>query len=264
MTLALPLRVDCNDNKPSTRRRAAASVGGLLLTLFNPGASVAAPTGVQSLAEVARRAEEAVRELLPSPAAEAVSDGATRHRIAARAPDARLRLPACPTPLVAVLPAVSGGLRARTLVQVSCQASTARWSVLVPVGLETDAELLIAARPMSRGQTPGTADVRSARRSLPGISTLYISNLNEIRAQHLIRAVATGQALTRDLLAAAPVVRRGEAVTLVANLSGLEIRVPGRALADARPGDRVRVQNVNSLKIIEGRADEAGVVEVDR
>ena len=99
---------------------------------------------------------------------------------------------------------------------------------------------------------------------MPGISTLYISNLTEIRAQHLIRPLDAGQPLTRDALAADPVVRRGEAVTLVSDVVGVEVRMPGRALADAQPGQLVRVQNVNSLKIVEGRADDEGVVRVDR
>jgi flagella basal body P-ring formation protein FlgA len=99
---------------------------------------------------------------------------------------------------------------------------------------------------------------------LPGISTLYISNLNEIRDQHLIRPLGPGQPLTRDALAADPVVRRGESVTLLADVAGVEVRMPGRALADAQPGEPVRVQNVNSLKVVEGRADDQGVVRVDR
>ena len=50
----------------------------------------------------------------------------------------------------------------------------------------------------------------------------------------------------------------------VADLGGVEVRMPGRALADAQPGQPVRVQNVNSLKIVEGRADDEGMVRVDR
>lgn len=233
------------------------------------------PIRVQSLQAVAMRAEEAVRASLPTaPAAPtagtdertATSDGASwpRHRITARVPDPRLRLPDCPGQLEALVPATGGGLRPRTIVQVGCSAAQARWTVLVPVTVETDARVLVANRRLSRGERPGPADVTEMARTLPGISNLYISNLNEIRAQHLIRPLDAGQPLTRDALAADPVVRRGEAVTLVADLAGVEVRMPGRALADARRGEIVRAQNVNSLKIVEGRADDSGRVLVDR
>jgi flagella basal body P-ring formation protein FlgA len=136
--------------------------------------------------------------------------------------------------------------------------------VLVPVALETEVDVLITTRSLARGVAPGAADVQMTRRTLPGISTVYISNLNEIRAHHLIRPLGAGQPLTRDSLAPDPVVKRGEAVTLVADMDGVAVRVPGRALADAMAGGLVRVQNANSLKIIEGRADDMGVVRVDR
>ncbi len=275
MQLATFLRVNPSDNKPSIHRRASRAVRcvafgvGALLAIAH---SAAAPAGagevpmppvrtqsVQSLSEVARAAEAAVHRALPASASPH-----RQHRISARAPDPRLRLSACPAALQTALPVASNGIQARTLVQVRCISPAVKWSVFVPVSLETDAEVLVAARPLRQGTTPGPDDVRSMKRTLHGISDSYVTHLDQIRAHGLRRAVAAGQPLTRDLLAPEPVVRRGEAVSLVAQLAGLEVRMPGRALADARPGDLVRVQNVNSLKIIEGRADAAGVVKVDR
>jgi len=143
-------------------------------------------------------------------------------------------------------------------------AASGRWTVLVPVSVDTEADVLVATHALSRGQVPRASDFQAVRQVLPGISAAYISNIEQIRGHHLARPLAAGQPLARDALAADPVVRRGEAVTLVANQNGMEVRVPGRALADARAGELVRVQNVNSLKVIEGRADDTGMVRVDR
>ena len=41
-----------------------------------------------------------------------------------------------------------------------------------------------------------------------------------------------------------------------------EVRAPGRALADDSASQRIRVQNLNSLKIVEGTAENDGVVRV--
>jgi flagella basal body P-ring formation protein FlgA len=43
---------------------------------------------------------------------------------------------------------------------------------------------------------------------------------------------------------------------------GIEVRAPGRALADASASQRVRVQNLASLKVIEGVAESDAVVRV--
>jgi flagella basal body P-ring formation protein FlgA len=51
-------------------------------------------------------------------------------------------------------------------------------------------------------------------------------------------------------------------VTLVAHAAGFEVRAPGKAMADASANQRVRVQNLNSLKIVEGLADNDGTVRV--
>ena len=185
MRLASSIQVKQSDNKPSTWRRvprrsnalACACLGlafpGLASAILvgNATAGVSSstppaeePARVQSLAALARRAEEAVRAALPTlPQAEpagAREMPRAQHRITAREPDPRLRLTACPTPLDAALPASVGGLRARTIVQVSCKAPASRWTVLVPVSLETEALVLVAARSLSRGQVPGTGDVQ--------------------------------------------------------------------------------------------------------
>ena len=214
----------------------------------------------QSLAAIARRAELAVREALPRPAAP--RRDAASPRIEARTPDPRLRLAPCAQPLQARLPESRGGIGPRTVVTVHCPGPT-RWSVLVPVTVEAEVIVLVASRALPRGVRPGPTDLIQVTRMLQGFSNSYINDLSEIEGFHLARPLAPGTPLERAMLAVDPVVRRGESVTLVAMHGGLEIRATGRALADAAPGAPVRVQNVNSLKIVEGRADSSGRVRVD-
>ena len=71
-----------------------------------------------------------------------------------------------------------------------------------------------------------------------------------------------GRAVSADALDAPLLIHRGQNVVLAARAGGLEVRAPGIALADAGAEQRVRVRNLNSLKIVEGVADTAGVVRV--
>ena len=68
--------------------------------------------------------------------------------------------------------------------------------------------------------------------------------------------------MTADALDAALLIHRGQSVTLAARAGGFEVRAPGLAMADAAAEQRVRVRNLNSLKIVEGVADTEGVVRV--
>ncbi len=63
-------------------------------------------------------------------------------------------------------------------------------------------------------------------------------------------------------IAADKIVRRGQTVTLIASAGGIRVRAPGRALGDGAQDERVRVQNLSSLKVVEGVVENASSVRV--
>ena len=58
------------------------------------------------------------------------------------------------------------------------------------------------------------------------------------------------------------ITRRGQQVTVIAASGPVEIRAQGLALNDAAETERVRVQNVSSLKVVEGVVESDSVVRV--
>ena len=79
---------------------------------------------------------------------------------------------------------------------------------------------------------------------------------------HLKLTSAAGTALTVDLLNADVLIRRGQRVTLVAAVGGLEVRVQGEALTDAQPDGRIRVANLTSRRVVEGQVESRDSVRV--
>lgn len=175
--------------------------------------------------------------------------------------DPRLRLPACGEPLQATL-APGSTLRYRTVVRVGCSGPQP-WSVQVPATVETDTDVLVLQRPLPRGAEPREGDVRTVRRRLPGLASAYVSSPDALGAWRLRRPLDAGSPLALEALELAPVVRRGQTVTVVTQAGGIDVRARGEALADAAPGQRVRIRNLESLKIIDGMAVESGQVRVD-
>jgi flagella basal body P-ring formation protein FlgA len=57
---------------------------------------------------------------------------------------------------------------------------------------------------------------------------------------------------------------RGDPVVLVSRIGGIEVRVAGRSLGRAEPGEAVSVENTQSRRIIRGRLVGNGIVEVLR
>lgn len=173
--------------------------------------------------------------------------------------DPRLRLARCASPPVAKLPP-SARIAARVTVGVNCVSPA--WTVYVPVRVETELPVLVLKQPLARQSAISAADVDLRTERVPGIAATYISSVDQLAGRHLKRAVPAGTALTVDLLAADILVRRGQRVTLVAKVGGIEVRAQGEAMQDARADGRVRVLNLNSRRIVEGQAESHDLVRV--
>jgi flagella basal body P-ring formation protein FlgA len=175
--------------------------------------------------------------------------------------DSRLRLASCSQALEAFV-ANNGVVQTRTTVGVRC-AATGGWTVYVPVAVETEAPVLVLRRALARRARIEALDVELQTRRLPGIASNFLSDMTSVQGRRLRRALTAGTPLTADVLDKDVLVQRGQQVTLIASSGGIEIRAQGQALSDGSAADRVRVRNVNSLKIVEGVVENSGTVRVD-
>jgi flagella basal body P-ring formation protein FlgA len=207
--------------------------------------------GWHSLDTVRAAAERALRAQL--------DPGLKGVELSARALDPRLRVRACPGKLETQASAPRG-TQTRVLVQVGCPGVP--WSLNVPVDIRREFDVLVMRRPVARGESLAAGDVSVQKRVLPGLSSPFVGKLEDLQNRQTRRPLAEGTAVTADALTAALLIKRGQAVTLTASMGGIEVRAPGLALADATSRQRLRVQNLNSLKVVEGVAEAEGVVRV--
>lgn len=84
----------------------------------------------------------------------------------------------------------------------------------------------------------------------------------QIIGMELTRPLNAGSTIRISHLRPPKVIKRGQQVTLVTGLDGLEVRIQGKALRDAAAGERVAVTNLSSGKQIEGTAHSDGTVSV--
>lgn len=206
----------------------------------------------QSLDSVRSAAEHALRdELAHVPGVQ----------LTAVALDPRLRLAACGARLETQA-TPPRGTQTRSLVRVTCSQG-ANWTVNVPVEIRREVTVFVVKRSLARGEAMVAADVTAQKRVLPGLAAPFVTRVEDLNGRLTRRALPEGTAVTADALAAALLIHRGQTVTLAANAGGIEVRAPGRALADASALQRLRVQNLDSLKVVEGVAESDGVVRVN-
>lgn len=139
-----------------------------------------------------------------------------------------------------------------------------------------------AAEPLSPAPAPGQTAPLSARfvaaaaqaagldwTPPPGVDRIIVGRSGSMRAS-AARALTAGSAplgvaampqQMADAGAAMPAIRRGEPVTVLVQAPGLRISLRGRAMGDARVGEAVRIQNLQSNRIVEAVATGPGAAE---
>ena len=174
--------------------------------------------------------------------------------------DPRLRLPRCTTPLK---PFVRTGTRlsGRVVVGVRCNGAKP-WKVYLPVHVGVFHNVIVASRPLPRGHVVQQGDFELASRDVSGILGEYLSDPDAILGRRLTRSVTKGLVLTSPLLQDQKLISRGQIVTLNAGSAGVNIRMSGVAVSEGSRDQLIRVKNMTSGKIVEGRIRSDSVVEV--
>lgn len=217
-----------------------------MLLSANASADVQLPAAIQAAAE------EFVRASLP--------EASAKHFVTAARLDSRLRLDDCAAPLEAFSQGTAM-TSARMTIGVRCPVANS-WTIYVPVTVEVEVSVLVLRRPLARRSRVEFADVEPQVRRLPGSASVFVNDVASLQGHRLKRALPVGTALTVEMLVPDVLVRRGQHVTLIAANGPVQIRAQGQALTEGAASDRVRVQNVSSLKVVEGVVESDGVVRV--
>jgi flagella basal body P-ring formation protein FlgA len=174
--------------------------------------------------------------------------------------DPRLRLKRCETPLAAYL-APGARTSGHTSVGVRCDGATP-WTLFVPAIVRHEYGVVVAARPIARGEIVGADALDSATRLLPSAPAGLISDPASAVGRAAVRDIAVGTLLSSNLIKSPQTIRRGQSVTLSLASGAVAVRVAGTALRDGALGERIPVRNLNSKRVVEGVILDAGVVEV--
>jgi len=173
--------------------------------------------------------------------------------------DARLHLPACGAALESSATSPNAGNA--WSVAVHCNGPSS-WTVYVPVRVSEHRQVLVLTRSLAAG-TPVPLDaVTLQERDVATLTMGYLQHTEDAVGKLLRRPVAAGAALTQDALTAPASIKRGQQVTLLGEAGGFSVRADGTALSDGASGDRIRVENSDSHRIVEGVVRSDGTVEV--
>lgn len=174
--------------------------------------------------------------------------------------DSRLRLTRCAEPPRAQW-APGSKPSGNTTVNVRCAAPVA-WSIFVPVAIERHAEVLVVAQELARAQVIGQGDLQLEKRDLAQLSGGYLTDPAAVVGLTAKRRLMPGQVLTSAQVTPRRLVERGQEVVLYVVKPGLMVRMAGEALESGTEGERIRVRNRSSKRVVEGYVEPSGAVRV--
>ena len=182
-------------------------------------------------------------------------------RFSVKAPDRRLKLSDCSDALNAFLPRGSR-LQGNTTVGIKCTHPDKYWTVYVSAKIEIFKPVVVAKLPLERKTIISAADVTTQRREVSTLRASYFTSIDQVVGKLVSRRFAIGAPLSSSAVKAPNLVKRGEQVTIIASINSVKVRMSGKALANGKAGETIKVRNNNSSRIIEGKVIKPGVVQV--
>jgi flagellar basal body P-ring formation protein FlgA len=137
---------------------------------------------------------------------------------------------------------------------------TPGWRYEYVVRARVSAMVAIAAAPVAANEALTDAQVTIERRDISNIAD-PISNPADAVGQMSRRMLRPGDILRSGQLSTPILVKRGDAVTMVARREGIEVSMAGEALDAGGQGAVVRVRNTGSGQVVRMRVAGPGTVE---
>jgi flagella basal body P-ring formation protein FlgA len=122
--------------------------------------------------------------------------------------------------------------------------------------------ILHVAKSYSKGEKIATADVYSEKKNIFNVSGNFIKTYDEIDRLILKSSVRRGECLNSDLFVNPPMVKKGDIIKLVAKQSSLLIVTSGISKENGFANDVIKVENLNSGKLVRGIVKGKSKVEV--
>lgn len=127
--------------------------------------------------------------------------------------------------------------------------------------MEARANVIAAAIPLKKGTI---LRARHLKETVMDISELKDPgfSVDEFLGKKIKRSLRAGSPVKISMVESLPVIHRGEKVKIVIESGSMLLTATGLAHSDGKLNDFIRVQNINSNKVVFGRVTGPGVVEV--
>ncbi len=126
------------------------------------------------------------------------------------------------------------------------------WSLYVPITINNFKQVVILKQAATRNKILTEADISLVKMNINRFSSGYFSDLNQVKGKILTQNLSKGAVLINNHIKLPMAINRGQLVTLIAKNSVIEVRAEGKAMSKGAIGERIKVKNMKTKRIVEG------------
>jgi flagella basal body P-ring formation protein FlgA len=134
---------------------------------------------------------------------------------------------------------------------------------LLRAKVEVLKQIAVAAKLIKKGQKIEAADLNWAERDVALLPQKYFTAPEQLLSEEAKISIPENSTIFAWMAGPPPLVRGGQAVTLVATAAGLTVRAKGEALSDGYRDEVIQVKRLDADKVLQGKVVSAAEVEVN-
>lgn len=123
-------------------------------------------------------------------------------------------------------------------------------------------QVVVTSRSLASKQQITEADLHLESLDTSKIAAGYLTDVKKAVGLVAKRALPSGTPLNAIMLDKPVIIKRMAMINIVSNVGGVEVRMEGQALQDGKEGQIIRVKNIKSDKMLNGKVVDASTVEV--
>lgn len=175
--------------------------------------------------------------------------------------DSRLKLKKCSSAIEINLTQAHVKPGKNTL-NIQCKSS-APWRIFMTARVKIFSYALVSKHPLNKGHLIKEVDLKLEKIQLTGLRSAYLSDAKQAINHVLKRRVNRGDIISVNNLSKRMLIKKGDNITIIAKNNGFQIGMKGIALMAGSKGDKIKVKNIKTKKVIQGIIFDTQTVRVN-
>ena len=168
-----------------------------------------------------------------------------------------------PTSVYRIIPVAPAGFQKRKTIKFRIQGTGWERTLFVRGEISIKSQVLVVRRAVRKGEPLGSEITVLVEEDITRLHRSFLLHADRLRGMVAKRTLQPGRIISPEDLTAPLLIHRGQVVMIRVQTPNIFITAPGRAKQNGKLGEIIRVENLQSKKIIYARVSTSRTVNVE-